>query len=142
MYLDSAYIAKYYLNESDSPAVRAAIRGADSLISSEWSVIEVACAFHRHMREGELSARQFQDLMQVFLKHCEAELWTLIPVGDRLLRRMSASLRILPAGIYLRAGDAIQLMSAQASGEREVWTSDRHMLAAAPHFGLLGRTAS
>jgi predicted nucleic acid-binding protein len=142
MYLDSAYIAKYYLNESDSPAVRAAIREADSLTSSEWSVVEVACDFHRHMREGELSARQFQDLMQAFLKHCEAGIWTLIPVGDRLLRRVSASLRTLPPGIYLRAGDAVQLMSARASGEQEVWTSDRHMLAAAPHFGLLGRTAS
>jgi predicted nucleic acid-binding protein len=142
MYLDSAYIAKYYLNESDSPAVRAVIRGADSLTSSEWSVVEVACAFHRHMRQGELSARQFQELMQIFLKHCEAGLWTLVPVGDRLLRRVSGSLSTVPAGIYLRARDAVQLMSAQAAGEREVWTSDLHMLAAAPHFGLLGRTAS
>jgi predicted nucleic acid-binding protein len=142
MYLDSAYVAKYYLNEWDSRAVRAAIRGADSLTSSEWSMAEVACAFHRHMRQGELSARQFQELLRVFLKHCDAGLWTLVPVGDRLLRRVSGSLSTLPAGIYLRAGDAVQLMSAQAAGEPEVWTSDRHMLAAAPHFGLLGRTAS
>src|SRR5450432_3486310 len=97
MYLDSAYIAKFYLNESDSPAVRAAIRGADSLTSSEWSVVEVACAFHRHMRQGELSARQFQDLMQAFLKHCEAGLWTLIPVGDQ---SPEAGLAMLQEGLH------------------------------------------
>jgi predicted nucleic acid-binding protein len=142
VYLDSAYLAKYYLNEWDSRAVRAVISGADSLTSSEWSMVEVACAFHRHMRQGELSARQFQDLLRVFLKHCDSGLWTLVPAGDRLLRRVSGSMSALPSDIYLRAGDAVQLMSAQAAGEHEVWTSDRHMLAAAPHFGLVGRTAS
>jgi antitoxin (DNA-binding transcriptional repressor) of toxin-antitoxin stability system len=40
-----------------------------------------------------------------------------------------------------RSGDAVHLATALEIGELEVWTSDRHMLAAAPHFGLIGRTA-
>jgi predicted nucleic acid-binding protein len=41
----------------------------------------------------------------------------------------------------MRGGDAVHLATALEIGEREVWTGDRHMLAAAPHFGLIGRTA-
>ena len=41
----------------------------------------------------------------------------------------------------LASGDAVHLATALEIGELEVWTSDRHMLAAAPHFGLIGRTA-
>jgi hypothetical protein len=32
------------------------------------------------------------------------------------------------------------LTTARDAGELEIWTNDRHMLAAAPHFGLKGRS--
>jgi hypothetical protein len=44
-----------------------------------------------------------------------------------------------PAGIFLRAGDAVHLTTAQDMRAPEIRTSDRHMLAAA-HFGLVGRS--
>ena len=76
-----------------------------------------------------------------FLKHVEAGAWSVAPVGDRVLRRVSRMLRLAPASLYLRSGDAVHLATALEIGEVEVWTSDQHMLAAAPHFGLAGRTA-
>jgi predicted nucleic acid-binding protein len=39
----------------------------------------------------------------------------------------------------LRAGDAIHIVSAVEAGFNEIWTNDRHLLAAAAHFGLKGR---
>ena len=42
--------------------------------------------------------------------------------------------------IFLRAGDAVHLMTAVDAGFKEVWTNDRHMLAAASSFGLRGRS--
>ena len=141
MYLDSAYIAKYYLNESDSETVRRAIHRADWLTSSEWSVAEVACAFHRHFRQGQLAARQLQELSKAFRKHIQEGLWSLVPLNTRLLGRVSTAMESLPSPVFLRSGDVVHLVSAQDSGEAEVWTSDRHMLSAAPHFGLSGRSA-
>jgi predicted nucleic acid-binding protein len=141
MYLDSAYIAKYYLNEPDSPQVRKIIQGADTLTSSAWSIAEVTCVFHRYLRQGDLSAKQFQLLSREFLAHVERELWTLVPVTAALIRRVTSLVSTLPADVFLRAGDAVQLVSALEAGEPEVWTNDRHMLAAAPHFGLVGRSA-
>ena len=140
MYLDSAYVAKFYVNERDSDAVRAVIRRADSLMSSAWSLGEVTCVFHRHLREGWLAPTQFRELTRAFLKHADTGVWTLVPVGEQLLKRMSSLVSTVPAGVYLRAGDAVHLITARELGESEIWTNDRHMLAAAPHFGLTGRS--
>ena len=141
MYLDSAYIAKYYLNEWDAEAVRSLIHHAELLVSSEWSMVEVACAFHRHLREGQLTIHHYQALSKAFRQHVQQELWTLVPLNSRILARATAAMGSLPSGIFLRSGDAVHLVSAQDAGETEVWTSDRRMLAAAPHFGLMGRSA-
>jgi predicted nucleic acid-binding protein len=140
MYLDSAYVVKFYLNEPDSSAVRQAIHRADVLVTSAWSVAEVTCAFHRHFREGTLDAAQFQRAVQAFREHVEIGFWTLIPVTEAVIARMTARVAALPASVFLRAGDAVQLASAVESGEHEIWGSDRHMLAAAPYFGLTGRS--
>jgi predicted nucleic acid-binding protein len=45
-----------------------------------------------------------------------------------------------PRSLYLRAGDAAHLSTAQDLGEQEIWTNDRHLLGAASHFGLEGRS--
>lgn len=140
MYLDSAYIAKFYVNERDSEPVRDLIRQADSLVTSAWSLAEVTCVFHRHMRDGGLTRPQCNELAEAFLKHVEAGVWTLVPVGQSLLRHMSSLVRAAPASACLRAGDAVHLTTAKELGEQEVWTNDRHMLAAAAHFGLTGRS--
>jgi len=42
--------------------------------------------------------------------------------------------------LFLRTADAVHLATAQQIGESDVWTNDRHMLAAAPYFGLRGRS--
>jgi predicted nucleic acid-binding protein len=141
MYLDSAYVAKYYLNEPDSPRVRELIQGGDSLISSAWCVAEVSCVFHRCLRNGDLSEAQVQYLSREFLSHVDAGLWTLVPVTTALIRRLTSIIATLPPGVFLRAGDAVHLVSALDAGEHEVWSNDRRLLAAAHHFGLAGRSA-
>jgi predicted nucleic acid-binding protein len=46
----------------------------------------------------------------------------------------------LPSTLYLRDGDAIHLAAAQGAGFAEIWSSDKSLLAAAPHFGLAGKS--
>jgi predicted nucleic acid-binding protein len=140
VYLDTAYIAKYYLNEPESTAVRGLIRSADVVYSSVWALPEVHCVFHRHMREGVITARSARDLARLFLDHVDEGLWNLLPAGEALLRRAGAIVTSAPPRISLRTADAVHLTTAKDLGEGEVWTSDRHMLAAASHFGLTGRS--
>jgi predicted nucleic acid-binding protein len=140
MYLDSAYVAKFYVNEPDAAAVRKLIRRAPMVCSSSWALMEVTCVFHRHMREGSLTVAQGRELMEVFRGHVESDIWNLVPVSDTLLRKSMSLIRGLPSGVPLRAGDAIHLATALDVGEPEIWTNDRHLLTAATHFGLVGRS--
>ena len=141
MYLDSAYIVKYYVNEPGSAGVRELVHQAESRTSSALAIPEVACALHRLRREGYLAEDLFQEARTNFLKHVEMGAWSMLPVNDRVLQRVSRMLSLAPAVLYLRSGDAIHLATAVEAGEVEVWTNDRHMIAAAPHFGLTGRSA-
>lgn len=67
-------------------------------------------------------------------------MWKLIPVHEALLRRTSAPMVSAPPDVFLRTADAVHLATAHEIGERDVWTNDRHMLAAASYFGLAGRS--
>ena len=80
--------------------------------------------------------------MELFRAHVEDHVWNLIPVTDALLRKTATMVRGLPSNVLLRAGDAIHLATALDTGEAEVWTNDRHLLAAAAHFGLAGKSVT
>jgi hypothetical protein len=67
-------------------------------------------------------------------------LWNFIPVNEVLLRRTSALMAAAPRDLFMRAADAVHPTTALQIGERDVWTHDRHMLAAAGYFGLSGRS--
>jgi hypothetical protein len=55
-----------------------------------------------------------------FLKHVEAGGWSIAPVNDRVLRRVSQMLNFAPASLYIRSGDAVHLATALETGELEV----------------------
>ena len=139
MYLDTSYIAKFYFNEPESSRVRELVRGADTIHSSLWALAEFHAVIHRSLREGSLSLDDARDLASRFSEHVEEGLWNLIPVTESLLRRTSALMVAAPRDLFIRTADAVHLETANEIGEREVWTNDRHMLAAASYFGLTGR---
>jgi hypothetical protein len=64
----------------------------------------------------------------------------MVPVSDALMTRVAVRIAQLPRTVYVRAGDAVHLCAAGEAGFSEVWTNDRHMLAAAGAFGLQGRS--
>jgi predicted nucleic acid-binding protein len=142
MYFDAAYIAKYYVNEPDAEAVREIVEAAPSLRSSAWARLELASVFHRHVREGSLTPNEAQERIDLFRTHVEDGYWELIPVTERLIQKAVTLIRALPRHLPLRAGDAMHVATALDSGEPDLWTNDRHLLAAANHFGLIGRSVS
>jgi len=138
-YFDSAYVAKCYLNDPDSELVRDMVRAPVPLYSSALCIPEVTAAIHRRYREGLLTRKQARDLAGHFRSHVEVGTWTLVPLSEGLLWEVHEALRTLAASVFLRVGDAIHLLSARTSGFTEIWTNDRHMLAAAARFHLRGR---
>jgi len=142
LYFDSAYVAKFYLHEPDSDAVRGLADEAEALHSSEWCLAEMACALQRQVREGALTRAEAADARRIFREHVAAGGWVLEPVTRNLLDEVDAVVYTVPADVFLRAGDALHLVSARAAGFSEIWSNDRHLLRAARYFGLKGRTIS
>lgn len=142
LYFDSAYVAKCYLNDPDADAVRALVRDAVPLYSSALCVPEVSSALYRRYREGYINRRQFRELETMFQDDLRQGTWTLVPVSDAVLQHVAGCYRSLSPGVFLRAADAIHLASAVLAGFQTVWTSDRHLLQSARHFGLKGRSAA
>jgi predicted nucleic acid-binding protein len=140
VYLDTSYIAKFYFNEPESPRVRELVRTADTIHSSLWALAEFHGVIHRRLREGSLSRGDALELSSRFYQHVEDGLWKLIPVHEALLRRTSALIVSAPPDLFLRTADAVHLVTAHETGERDVWTNDRHMLTSAAYFGLTGRS--
>ena len=139
MYLDTCYIAKFYFNEPESPQVRELVRTAEIIHSSLWALAEFHGVIHRRVREGSSTPLDARELSTRFSEHIQDGLWKLIPVNEALLRRTSALIVSAPPDLFIRTSDAVHLATAHEVGEREVWTNDRHMLAAASYFGLTGR---
>lgn len=141
MYFDSCYIAKFYLNEPESPRVRALVKKSDVICSSALAMAEFHAVLHRQVREKTISRADGVRLSAAFSSHIEDGLWRLLPVHDALLRRTGSLTLGAPDDLFLRTADAVHLLTAREAGETEVWTNDRHMLAAAPYFGLVGKSA-
>lgn len=140
LYLDSAYVAKCYLPEPDGERVRRMVHGENELHSSAWCLAEMACLFHRQIRERRLTREQVLQLGNHFDEDVDNGVWTLWPVSEVLLRSVASASRHLTPQVFLRTGDAIHLVTARHAGFSEIWSNDRHLLRAAPHFGLQGRS--
>jgi predicted nucleic acid-binding protein len=135
-YFDSAYIAKFYLDEPDSAAVRELAESLGHVRCAVFGQIEVAAVFHRKFRERAFDASAHREVMAQFDDDCGQGLWTWLPVTAALAARAAGAFPHLPRSTFLRAADALHLTCAREHGIPEIFTSDRHMAAAARHFGL------
>ncbi len=135
-YFDSAYIAKFYVDEPESDAVRQLAESLGQVHCSALGRIEVTSVFHRKWREGALTEGEFHEVCAQFTDDCVAGLWTWLAVTDNLIANTAESVRALSKNITIRSADALHLVCAREHGLRRVYTNDRHMLLAAPAFGI------
>lgn len=140
LYFDTAYVAKCYINEPDSEAVRKLVQTSSGMYTSIWSVAEMGCVFQRQIREFKMPKSEAALARDFFLADLQDGVWSVLPISERFLFRVELLINTLPPSLYLRAGDAIHLVSAQEAGFTEIWSNDRRVLQAAPSFGLTGKS--
>ena len=114
IYLDAAYIAKFYVDEPDSERVRAFLVTAQPAVSCVHAIAEVASVFHRKLREGTVPQSDFDFFCAQFEADCEAGLWTWLPLSESLAHAARRKISKLPSTVFLRAADARQ-RAAQAA---------------------------
>lgn len=141
-YFDSAYIAKFYLDEPDSQSVRHLAESLGQVRCASIGQVEVAAVFHRKFREGDIEAEAFREVLSQFDDDCRDGLWTWLPLTPTLTATTAAAFARLPRSVFLRAADAMHLVCAFEHGLTEIYTNDRHMSAAARHFKLKARSVT
>jgi predicted nucleic acid-binding protein len=140
IYFDSAYIAKFYLAEPESERVRMAAEIEGSVACSMLGRVEICAVFHRKLREKAFDAKAFRAIMAQFDADLEASLWTWLPLSEGVIDVVAKRFQRLPATTFLRSADALHLATAAENGFHEIFSNDRHLLAAASHFGLRARS--
>jgi predicted nucleic acid-binding protein len=137
-YFDTAYILKLYLCEPGSEAVMQAANDSGGLASSALAFSELHGALHRNLRDGSLERGEFETVLERFAADVVLDMWHWLPVTMPIHRRVASVYRELPESVFLRTADAIHLATAVEHGFHHVYSNDRHLLAAAPHFGVAG----
>lgn len=137
-YYDANYIFKLQCGEDGAVEVRAHAATVEILICSLLGRAELASAAFRKVREGTATAVQYQALLNQVHDETTAGHLEWLPLTDAILDRIESVFASAPATTYLRAADAIHLATAAEHGFAEIFSNDKHLLTAAPLFGLRG----
>ncbi len=137
-YFDSAYIAKCYLPEAGHAEVSDLAAQSQRIASAAIARLEVSAVFHRKLREQTLSAVIHRELHRQFAEDIAAGVWHLLPMTEALLVKAQTAYETLPSSLFVRSADCLHLVAAREAGFSEIYSNDRHLLAAASHFGLKG----
>ena len=137
-YYDATYLFKLQCIEAGSSQVKAHASGIAVISCAVHGRAEFVSACHRKVREGHATPQHLRSMLDQFHLDCQKGAISLLPLSERMFERVEraylTSLGVQP----LRAADALHLACAAEHGFREVYSNDRHFLAAAPHFGLKG----
>jgi predicted nucleic acid-binding protein len=137
IYFDTSYLFRLYFEDPGFAVVRE-LALADHVAGAAHGQAEMLAAFHRKLREGAITPKSYQALLDQFRADREAGAFHWLAAGPEVMERISTVYGGLPRTVYLRGADALHLATAAANGFKAVYSNDAHLLAAAPHFKLKG----
>ncbi|HEY4272762.1 MAG TPA: type II toxin-antitoxin system VapC family toxin [Candidatus Udaeobacter sp.] len=137
IYFDASYLVRLYYEDFGFQAVRQ-LAATDTIACAQHGQAEVIAAFHRKYREGGLTFTAYQLVLQQFADETRADAFRWLPLSPAILNRIRGDFETVPTSNFLRASDALHLAIASDNGFREVYSNDKNLLAAAPHFGVRG----
>lgn len=137
-FFDTCYLVRLYLEDAGFEAVRE-VAGSGSAVAGAWHAqAELVTVLHRALRERRMAQAAYQAALDQFQNDCRAGLFLWQPLTEGVQQRLEHVLRKAPATAFVRAADALHLACAAEHSFRAIYSNDRHLLAAAPLFGLRG----
>ena len=137
-YYDTSYLLKLQLMEVGSAEVLSHACTVDVIFCSLHGRAEFVSACHRKVRERQATLIQLQAMLAQTHADTAAGALKWLPVTESLIEHVEHIFSTAPLGTFLRAADAMHLACAAGHGFTEIYSNDRHLLAAAPLFGLVG----
>jgi len=133
---DTSTVAKFYVFEPESVAVRQRLEAEDEVCVSELARIELMGVFHRRLREGKWTRADFLAAVRQFSADDIGGYWTWLPLESAIIEAAAATYATLPETVFLRSSDCLHLVTALHHNFAEIHTHDKHQIDAAAALGL------
>lgn len=141
LFCDTSALAKLYVSEKESPALRAKLESEDQVSLSELARVELMAVFHRQLREHKWTRKQFLTAVRQFTNDDIGGFWTWLALDSVIIDAAAKTYATLPEAVFLRSADCLHLVTAMHHGFAEIYTYDQHQTAAAAALGLKPLTA-
>src|SRR5438045_89756 len=105
LFCDTSTLAKYYVQESGSDAVRARLDAEDQVHLSELARAELMAVFHRQLRERRWTRDEFAAVVRQFSTDEGGGLWTWAPLDGGVIEQVVRIFITLPEDVFLRTAD-------------------------------------
>jgi hypothetical protein len=136
IFCDTSTLAKFYVFEPESAAVRQRIEAEDEVFLSELARLELMAVFHRRLREGRWARTDFVSAIRQFSADDIGGFWTWLPLDSAIVEAAATTYATLPETVFLRSADCLHLVTALHHNFAEIHTHDKHQIAAAAALGL------
>lgn len=136
VFCDTSTLAKYYVPETDSAAVRAKLDQEDQVACSELARAELLGVFHRRLREHRWTKDEFLVVVRQFSKDDMGGYWSWLPLDSTIVEQSVRTFTTLPESVFLRTADCLHLVTALHHGFPVIHTHDTHQIQAAAALGL------
>jgi predicted nucleic acid-binding protein len=136
IFCDTSAIAKLYIAETESPAMRARLEAEDQVFVSELARTELMAVFHRQLREKAWARDCFATAVRQFLLDDLAGFWTWLPLDRGVIEAAAQVYTALPEAVFLRSADCLHLVTARRHRFADIYTYDLRQSAAAGALGL------
>jgi predicted nucleic acid-binding protein len=135
IYVDSSALAKLYVPEAESELLDAFLHGRRGLMISELAITEVLSAVARRKREGELRAKQANEIRDAVLVDADSGAFDRLDLNPEV-HREAERLLFATDSLPLRTLDALHIALAFSGRASHILTFDRRMREAATQAGL------
>jgi predicted nucleic acid-binding protein len=136
IFADTSAVAKFYVPEAESAAVRQLFEAEDAVAVSELVRVELMGVLHRRLRERRWSQEDFRAATRQFQQDDLGGFWTWLPLDAPVLAAAAQSYTTLPETVHLRAADCLHLVTALHHNFPAILTYDQQQARGAEALGL------
>jgi predicted nucleic acid-binding protein len=136
IFCDTSAVAKVYVPERESAAIRRLVESEDEVCVSELARVELMSVFHRRVREGRWSRADFRTATRQFTMDDVSGFWTWLPLDGAIVEAAARAYASLPDTVFLRPADCLHMVTALHHHFTVIHTYDAHQSAAAAALGL------
>jgi predicted nucleic acid-binding protein len=139
IYFDSSYLFRLYLRGAQTEPIEDFLKSGESIASALHGKTELYSAFHRGFRENVYPLDQIEKMIEQVNSDTQQEYLHWLPITEQTISYTQSVYSTAPSTCFLRGADALHLACARENGFKTVYSNDKHLLAAAPLFGLKGK---